>query len=569
LTTGDLDHNDTLEPLLFALRRRRGIILVCVLLGLAASITLSQLQQSEYTASASILFRDPGIDQELFGFSVSLPSNDQASQAATNMALVSLPIVASRTAAALHMSRSAVSSAISVSGVGQANIAQINATEPDPVLAARIANTYAQQYVLFRQEADRAKISGAQELVQKQLQALPPAERYGTVGRGLQTRANELIELAALQTGNAEVVQPADVPTSPSAPNTKRNAVVGTFVGLLLGLGLAFLAERFDRRICDSSELEDAFGVALLGAVPFSRARELRIRARPTAAVATARVELRSGASAEAFGLLRARLRYFNVDRDVRVVAETLAPDDRVVDDAGGRSLLITSALPYEGKTTIAVNLAIAEAVAGGTKTVLVEADLRRPRFGHRLKLGSGPGLTEILTRNANLDAAVRRVHVHGTGSNNGSTAGFSVITAGGLPPNPVELLEGRAMVDLLSVLSEQFDLVILDTPSPSVVPDAIALMRLVTGVVIVARKNVITRDAARQLSGQLNKLQAPTLGVVANEMSARSRGHREHAFAAQPLDYAAQPLEAALPYGSLKFRRPSRSHEPSERLPD
>ncbi len=543
MRNGGPDGNDTLEPLLFVLRRRWGMILVCVLLGLAASVALSQLQQSEYTASASILFRDPGIDQELFGFSVSLPNTDQASQAATNMALVSLPTVASRTAAALHMSRSAVSSAISVSGVGQANIGQINATDPDPVLAARIANAYAQQYVLFSQEADRAKVSGAQELVQKQLQALPPAERYGTVGQGLQTRANELMELSALQIGNAQVVQPADVPTSPSAPNTKRNAVIGTLVGLLLGLGLAFLAERFDRRIRDSSALEDAYGVAVLGAVPFSRA------------LATARVEPRSGASAEAFAFQRARLRYFNVDHDVQAVATPrLEPRSGTSADAFGllrarlryfnvdhdvQSLLVTSALPDEGKTTIAVNLAIAEAVAGSTKTVLVEADLRCPRLERRLGLGPGPGLTEILARNANLDAAVRCVHVRGAHSNNGASAAFSLITAGGLPPNPVGLLESRGMADLLSALSEQFDLVILDTPPPSVVPDAIPLMRLVTGVVIVACKNVITRDAARQLREQLNNLQAPVLGVVANKMSARSTGYRAYPYAAQPPDAA------------------------------
>ena len=132
------------------LRRRWRIIVVCFVLGLAAAVALSKAQQAEYTASASILFRDPGLDQQLFGYSVSSPSNDQPSQAATNMALVSLPTVASRTSAALHMSSEAVSSAISVSGVGQANIAQINATSPDPAVAARIATTYAQQYVLLQ-----------------------------------------------------------------------------------------------------------------------------------------------------------------------------------------------------------------------------------------------------------------------------------------------------------------------------------------------------------------------------------------------------------------------------------
>jgi capsular exopolysaccharide synthesis family protein len=508
LTTRDLDDTDTLEPLLLALRRRWRIIVVCVLLGLAASIALSKAQQRQYTASASILFRDPGIDQQLFGYSAFSPSNDQPSQAATNMALVSLPTVDSRTGAALHMSSTEVSSAISVSGVGQANIAQINATAPDPALAARIASTYAQQYVRFSRQAARAQIFGAQELVEKQLHALPPAERDGTVGQGLRTRAKELIEISALQTGNAEVVQPAAVPTSPSAPNTKRNAVIGGFIGLLLGLGLAFLAERFDRRIRDCSELEEVYGVGVLGAVPFSRALARHGLQRPP------------GATGEAFGILRARLRYFSADDDVRC-------------------LLITSALPHEGKTTIAVNLAIAEALAGSTRTVLVEADLRQPTLERRLGLPAGPGLTEILTRSANLTSAVRRVDVRGAGGSNGTTAAFSVITAGAMPPNPVEPLESRAMIEFLTALSERFDLVILDTSPPSVVPDAIPLMRLVTGVVIVARKKIITRDAARQLRDQLTNLRAPTLGVVANAMPASSTGYSEHGAAAQSAEGA------------------------------
>jgi receptor protein-tyrosine kinase len=211
--------------------------------------------------------------------------------------------------------------------------------------------------------------------------------------------------------------------------------------------------------------------------------------------------------------------------------------------------------LPHEGKTTIAVNLAIAEAIAGSTMTVLVEADLRHPKLERRLGLPTGPGLTEILTRNANVNAAVRRVPVLNASGGNGATAAFSVITAGAPAPNAVELLESRGMIDLLTALSEQFDLVILDTASPSVVPDAIPLMRLVTGVVIVARKNVITRDAARQLSDQLTKLQAPILGVVANEMPGQSPGYRHYVGAVQ------QPRPPATVTGRPQI-------EASDRLP-
>ncbi|HEY3969889.1 MAG TPA: polysaccharide biosynthesis tyrosine autokinase, partial [Solirubrobacteraceae bacterium] len=404
--------------------------------------------------------------------------------------------VASRTAKALHLPGGLVGSEVSVSGVGQSNIAQISVTDPDPARAASIANTYAEQYVLYRQAADRTKIAGAQALVQKELSALPPTQRNGSVGTTLENRSNQLGVLAALQTGNAEVAQPAGVPKSPSTPNTKRNAALGVLLGLLLGMGLVFVFERLDRRIRGASELEDAYGIPVLGIVPESDAYE------------KAGTERLPAVESEAFALLRARLRYFNVDRDVR-------------------SLLMTSSAPGEGKTTVALNLAIAEAMSGSGKVVLLEADLRRPSLAKRLGVKGVPGLAEILSRNASFESALREISIPGrTENGNGTSASFSVITAGAVPPNPAELMESRAMIDLLSTLSERFDLVVVDTAPTSAVSDAIPLMRLVSGVVVVNRVDSITRDAARHLREHLAKLHAPVLGVVANAMPAKGRGY-------------------------------------------
>jgi polysaccharide biosynthesis transport protein len=491
-----MDDNSAREPLLVVVRRRWLVILACTVFGGAAAFGFSQLEHREYTASSLLLFRNPGFDQQLFGYQALQPNTDPTRLASTNMELVSLPIVASQTAAVLHMSASDVSSAITVSGVGQADVAQVNATDPSPVRAARIANTYAQQYVLYRQHADRAEIAGAQHLVQTQLQSMTPAQRIGTLGQGLQTRAQELEEIAALQTGNAEVVQPAGIPTSPSAPNTKRNGILGLLLGLLLGVGLAFVAERLDRRLRDVSELEEAYGAPVLGAVPAS------------ARFALAGTDPLAPREAEVFALIRSRLRYFNVDHDVR-------------------SLLVTSAVPGEGKTTIALNLAIAEAMAGNAKVLLLEADFRRPTLARRLGIQRGPGVGEILSRNISLDAAFQHVYVPRAGNGVGETATFTVLTAGALLANPTELVESHAMVELLAALSELFDLIILDSPPTSVVPDAIPLTRLVSGVVIASRLRVTSRDAAHQLRDQLIKLQAHTLGVIANAAS-EQRPRRE-----------------------------------------
>jgi capsular exopolysaccharide synthesis family protein len=491
----------TLEQLLLMLRRRWRLVVGCVVLVAGAAIAFSLLQRTEYTASASLLFRNTQFDQELFGSNFTTGAVDPTREAATNLDLVALPTVASRTASTLHLPEDMVGSEITVSGTGQADVARVMATDPSPPRAAEIANTYVRQYVLFRQEADRSKIAGAQSLVQKELDALPPAQRYGSVGQSLQNRADQLGVLAALQTGNAEVVQSANVPTSPSSPKTKRNGILGALLGLLLGLGLVFLAERLDRRVRDASELEEAYGVPVLGAVPESPS------------YSAAGTQPLPVVEAEAFALLRARLRYFNVDRDVR-------------------SLLVTSATPGEGKTTVALNVALAEAVAGNPRVALVEADLRRPALGKRLGIGSRAGLAEVLSRNATVDEALCSVEVPRRGNGNGPAVRFTIVTAGAIPPNPAELVESRAMIDLLTALSAQFDLVIIDSPPTSVVSDAIPLIRLVSGVVVVSRIGVTTRDAARHLREQLRKLQAPTLGVVANAMPVKGRGYYGYGYA-------------------------------------
>jgi capsular exopolysaccharide synthesis family protein len=478
--------DSTFEQLLAVLRRRWRLLLGCIVLVTACAIGFSMLQKHRYTASASLLFSDAQFDQELFGTNFTPDVNDPTQQQATNIDLVSLPIVAERTAQALHLDEGIVAGEVSVSGVGQSNIAQINVTDPDPVRAAQIANTYAQQFVLYRQQADRSKIAGAEALVNQELAALPASQRYGSVGTALQNRANELGVLAALQTGDAEVAQPASVPTSPSTPRTRRNALLGALLGLLLGMGLVFVAERLDKRVRDPSELEAAYGLPILGVIPESDAYQ------------QAGVDPLPPIEAEAFALLRARLRYFNVDREVR-------------------SLLMTSSAPGEGKTTVALNLAIAEALAGNEKVVVVEADLRRPSLAKRVKIDAGPGLAEILSKNATLDSALQSVVIPTRSSDR--TLGFSVLTAGAIPPNPTELLESRAMIDLLTALTERFNLVVMDSAPTTAVSDAIPLLQLVSGVVIVNRVDAVTRDVARHLRDQLAKLNAPVLGLVANAL--------------------------------------------------
>jgi receptor protein-tyrosine kinase len=459
----------------------------------AAAFGFSVAQQKQYTASSQLLFQNTNFSQQLFGSNFVNPSLDPVSEQATNLSLASLPAVADRTASALHLPAGLVSSEVSVSSVGQSNLATVSATDPLPRRAAKIANAYARQYVLFREHDDRVAIVAALRQVNGQLARLTSGELAGALGQQLQTRANDLQVLASLQTGDAQVAQTASVPTSPSSPKTKRNAALGALLGLLLGLGLAFLLQRLDRRVREPDELQEIYGVPLLASVPDSRA------------LAAKRVALLPTSELDSVGLLRSRLRYFNVDRDLR-------------------SLLITSATAGEGKSTVAINLAIVEAMSGDRSVLLFDADLRRPSAARRLGLSSTPGTSEILSGNASLDRSLVWVDVpHRNGNHQ---ANLAVLPSGAIPPNPIELLSSHALIELLNELVQRFDLVIIDSPPLTLVPDAIPVVHCVSGVLVVARIGFVIRSAARHAAEQLENLKAPTLGVVANAMPRRDRAY-------------------------------------------
>lgn len=496
------DRNAQLGQVLRALRRRWWIVIACVVFTGGAAILFSTRQVKQYTASASLLFQDPGFDQMVFGSNFAQPTADPTRQAATNIDLVSLPTVAARTSRALggKITPGRVRAEVSVAASGQADIASISATDSSPVEAAVIANTYAKQYIRYRQQADRAKVAGAQTSVRHDLAQLTPSQRTSAVGQSLLNRANQLQILASLQTGNAELAQAATTPTSPSSPKTERNGIIGILVGLMLGLAIALLVDRFDQRLRDSAAVEEAYAVPILGVVPASGAFAASHANDPL-----------QGAEAEAFGLLRARLRYFNVDRELR-------------------SILVTSAMPNDGKTTIALHLAIADAIAGA-RVVLVEADLRRPTLAERLDLRKGPGLADVVSRNVTLESALVSVGEPDFGPHgSGSHPVIDVLPAGAIPPNPAEMIESASMRELLVTLTEQYDIVIIDSPPVSVVADAIPLMRQVSGLVIVSRIGQTSRGSAEHLRQQLVKLNAPTLGVIANGERKRRGGYYDYA---------------------------------------
>src|SRR3954464_8582801 len=474
------------------LRRRIGVVLICALLVPAAALAFSLSQEKQYSASASLLFRDPQLDQKFSGSTVFAPSSDPAREAATNAKLASLGVVAARTSKALggKLPPGEIIGKIAVAPAGQSDVVTITATDHDPAFAAKLANTFAQQFIVFRRDADRSKIAAAQQLVTDQLKRLSSSESAGPQGTALRRGNEQLQILAALQTGNAELVQPADTPGSPSSPQTKRNVIFAALFGIIMGCGLAVLLERLDRRLKDPKQVSDVYGRSVIGAVPESR----------EIARAEQSFEELPTNEAEPMRMLRANLRYFNVEREVH-------------------SVHVTSAAPGEGKSTVAKHLASA-AASTGERVLLLEADLRRPTLKTRMQLTGDVGLSQVLAGTRSLRSAIEQVEVTSSG---GERRTLSVLASGPIPPNPTDLIESDRMRQVLGAVSEKYDLVVIDTPPTSVVSDAIPLVKSVDGVLVVARLGRTTRDSSTHLRDQLNNLGAYVLGVVVNSVTRQS----------------------------------------------
>ena len=494
--------NVSLEHVLGILRRRAPWIVLCFVLVAAAAYGFSKHQTKKYTATASLVFNNDQLSQQVAGLQAVGNSSNEQAQENTNLKLVHLGDMATKTAALLGrgLTKERINADLGVSAQGESNVVDVAATATSPMLAAEIANTYTNVFVNEQQSSNHAYYASALALVNKQLAALSPKQRAGTAGLALEDRAQSLGVLAELRNGNVEIAQAAAVPTSPSSPKVSRNTALGAIMGLLLGLGLAFLLERLDRRIREPKDLEAIYGLPLLGVVPESAALSGSARG--------AKDDKRTlpAGEAEAFQLIRAHLRYFNVDRQLH-------------------TLLVASAAPGDGKTTIARHLAAA-ASRMGSRVLLLEADLRRPTLAQQLEIQPGPGLSDVLIGAASLREATQAIDLGHSPVGASGPRTLDVLVAGAvLPPNPGELIESHAMEALLEQVKRTYDLVVIDTPPLTAVSDAFPLLSRVDGVLIVGRVGRNRRDVAERLHETLTGAGAPLLGVVANGFKAARLG--------------------------------------------
>jgi polysaccharide biosynthesis transport protein len=318
---------------------------------------------------------------------------------------------------------------------------------------------------------------------------------------GLMEKMKEAGVSAGLKSNNFRIVDVARVPTAPVEPNIPRNLGFGLILGLTSGVGLAFLLEGLDNTVRTTEQAQMISGLAPLGMIPLGSrtAREGTNSKRLVLASSKEAVELVTqvrpqSQMAESYRALRTSL----------LLSSSGAPP---------KVIMITSALPQEGKTTTSINCAVVLAQKG-VRVLLIDADLRRPSIHKTLGMGPGSGLSNVLTGSATLEQAITRSSV---------LPNLSVLPAGTPPPNPAELLASTNMRDVLDQVRGQYDHIVVDTPPALSVTDAVVLSPRADSIVLVIRSGHTTKQALRRSRDILMQVNAKVSGVLLNAVDLSS----------------------------------------------
>jgi Mrp family chromosome partitioning ATPase len=502
----------TLADYLAILRRRKWIIIGVPVMAALVAYAVSTTQAPLYKATSTVTFRS---NPALTLANIAPGSDVSDPQFLTTQAkLAQTPEVAQRVidaAGVPGMTPTRFLGESSADAEPDAKILDLSVSDRSPDDAARLANAYASEFARYKTELDTAEINDAIQQYEAQLKDL---RDQGATGSGYDSLFGTLLQLKAagkLLTNGTKVLLPADGATK-VRPLPRRNAIIGGLLGGFLALGLAFLAEALDKRVRSEQEIEDALGLPLLGRVPgpgrsLRKANELVMLVTPT------------GAHSETFRKLRTSLEFVNVER-------------------GARTIMVTSAVQREGKSTTVANLAVALARAG-RRVALVDLDLRRPFLHTFFRIRSENGFTDVVVNRIELDDAIRPLALPATPdmaqTSNGRPTTSSAATrfngrsdakamlhfvpSGTIPPAADELLESERVSTLLTELSKNFDVVLVDAPPLLAVGDVLTLSTKVDAILVITRLG-IHRPQLHELARQLQNCRAPVLGFVLTGVS-------------------------------------------------
>ncbi|MHB8656593.1 MAG: tyrosine-protein kinase domain-containing protein [Solirubrobacteraceae bacterium] len=503
----------TLADYLRSIRRHRLLILITAVVCAALGLGVSLLMKKTYTAQAQLTVRDPSADLTLLGAPY-LSASTPLQLALAHVPQVTRAEVLSRVKATVQtpLTATGLRNALNVSVDPNSNLVVLSASASTARQAAAIANGFAQADASLTTAETRA--SYAQEA--KQLNNR--IDRLGA--QDATTKAVYIDQLSKVQSLSSvatpvQLTSSATVPSGPTSPKPATNIAAALIFGLLLGVALAYARDALDRRLRRSADVERWLPHPIVG---YIRGEALGHPSVVQNGGSGGRHPM-AAPDEESFRILRQNVRY-------------LAAGDPM------RTVLITSAMAAEGKSTVAACLALANAAAG-KRTLLVECDLRRPVLAARFGLAPTPGLTDYLTGNASPQEIMQSVRATAEPSSNGDGSppaepGLSLIciAAGTSTPRPAELLTSERFQQFISDVSQVYDTVILDSPPLLSVADSLELIPRVSTVLLCVRLEQTTRDQARAAEEALNRMPDRPTALVLTAVNEETRGYYGYYYA-------------------------------------
>jgi polysaccharide biosynthesis transport protein len=468
---GGASESNSLSTALAVLRRRWMIVMAVVVACVAVAVVHEKRSAKSYTASANVAFQSATLSDAALQVSSS-GGNEPQREANTEVLVAHSPEVAAAARSQLHVPAETqeLLDEVEIEAAPNADILNVIASTGDPRYSVRLANAFAEQYIAFKERSQLTGIATAEHKLQEQLATLPAGSAERTT---LQQALQRMGELRAVAGGGASIIGRASQAKLVSK-RLSTTIVIGLVIGLAIAFSIVFLLESLDRRIKSIEEFEREYRLPALAAVPQSSFRMHR---------AVDRDQL------EPYRILRSAL-------DIAAVTRQLD------------TLLVTSAGSGEGKTTVAVDLAHAVALAG-RRVALIELDLRRPTFAEHFGLDTHAGLTTALARNAPLAELMIEPFP--------DLPNLSVLPAGLIPHNPSELLGSPGISEIVSELAAGENMVIIDAPPLNPVADTQVLLNnsAIHATILVARVGQATRDQVRRARMILNRHMVEPVGIV------------------------------------------------------
>jgi polysaccharide biosynthesis transport protein len=528
-----------LRDYLRVLRRRWLLVALSVLLAVGGSIAYSLLQTPRYVAWAEVLVEPTASDVNSSG-----TPEVTAEEMSTQVQVVTSVPVAKLVQKRLGLvALPELTELVTAEPLGTSRIVRITGSATRPAVAAVEANAVATAYLRYRgtqaarQFQDAASdLSARQSAVEDRIDAIDqvlledPRNRVELESerRGLLTQLGQIAsQIASVDQsvvgvgGGGTILHRAIPPAGPVSPRPLLNGVLAAVIGLVLGVGLALLRDRFDEVVHDEEAVRRALGRApVLGRIPHWD--EVGNKSRLVTLMYPHAV------ASEAFQSLSVNVRFL------------LAAARRPAHRAG--VVMTTSAQPEEGKTVTAANLAVAAARVG-MRVVLVDADLRRGRAAERFGLGDDvPGLSDLLASDDDVPSSLVDVGVEN----------LLLLPAGTIPPNPTELLASPRMRMVLQEIASNADLVVLDTPPALLVADTLELVSAVDLSIVVARRGVSHRRAIASVVERLRQVGAESIGGVVNCIDSED-GTKAAAYSYAPATTGRQSAANTATLGSTK----------------